>query len=56
MLMFLAFGVLGAMLSSLCDLIQAWALIAFILPTLLGRQVLLWRTPWFVAILSTSPG
>ena len=41
LLTFFAWGVLGAMLASLYNQIHAWALLAFLGPTLLGRQVLM---------------
>jgi signal transduction histidine kinase len=40
-LTFLAWGVLGAMLAALYDQIHPWALVAFLGPTLLSRQVLM---------------
>lgn len=39
-LTFLTWGVLGAMLAALYAEIQGWALVAFLAPALLGRQVL----------------
>jgi signal transduction histidine kinase len=40
-LAFIAWGVLGAMLAALYDQVHPWALLAFLGPTLLSRQVLL---------------